>query len=369
MAILLAPRIVNDVQLERIADTVWDYGSAETVNIPKSRRNVLSRSFRDVTGHHTVPQPHVFEVYNADIYGPDAIARTDDGHLILNTIGGDRFFLSLSILRQFRAAPIRTVKWVLGDNPEQDAPVWTEPVFSLVGLRSLSYYHWTVEFLPKVRAIQQYEQVTGLRPIVLIEPDPPDWKLESLDLLGIERQQLREWTEGWAQVEHLITSPHRPKRPDRLVPSPDDIEWVRNQILSNLKIETESKRVYVSRADAENRQVVNEDEVFELLSEYGFESYVLSDLAVAEQARLFASAECIIAPHGAGLTNLVYTRDAAIIELFLEDVIRPYYYIHAQELGLEYNHLLCERRESNILVDLDELRTCVEKTLEGVESK
>ena len=52
--------------------------------------------------------------------------------------------------------------------------------------------------------------------------------------------------------------------------------------------------------------LLNEDEVIETVEAFGYEVVTLSGLDLGSQARLFAAASHVIAPHGAGLSNLVF---------------------------------------------------------------
>ena len=81
------------------------------------------------------------------------------------------------------------------------------------------------------------------------------------------------------------------------------------------------KRVYISRNNSPRRIITNEKELEDLLHKYNFEKYYLEDLSVEDQISLFHSAECVVAPHGAGLVNLVYSNsDTTVLEIF------PQYY-------------------------------------------
>ncbi|MBD1921548.1 glycosyltransferase family 61 protein [Microcoleus sp. FACHB-831] len=42
------------------------------------------------------------------------------------------------------------------------------------------------------------------------------------------------------------------------------------------------------------------------LKKFGFEQVTLESLSVSDQAALFSSAQVVIAPHGAGLSNVVF---------------------------------------------------------------
>jgi len=64
--------------------------------------------------------------------------------------------------------------------------------------------------------------------------------------------------------------------------------------------------IYISREDASIRRLSNEVDVIALIQPMGFRTVLLSTLSFEAQVQLFRSAKMIIAPHGAGLTNLLF---------------------------------------------------------------
>jgi glycosyltransferase involved in cell wall biosynthesis len=76
------------------------------------------------------------------------------------------------------------------------------------------------------------------------------------------------------------------------------------------------RRLFLGRGPGSRRRLANEDQFIEHAARYGFENIGMDGRSVAEQARLFAEAAFIIAPHGAALTNILFaTPDACVLEL------------------------------------------------------
>jgi capsular polysaccharide biosynthesis protein len=62
----------------------------------------------------------------------------------------------------------------------------------------------------------------------------------------------------------------------------------------------------------------------------------LEYLTVEAQAKLFATAKVIVAPHGAGLSNLIFCKKGTkIIEIFPPTYTVPCFWIISQQLGLD----------------------------------
>lgn len=79
------------------------------------------------------------------------------------------------------------------------------------------------------------------------------------------------------------------------------------------------KAIYVARTDASQRPLRNEAEVQRLCQSRGFAPVVPGRMPMAEQAAVFSAARRIVAPHGAGLANLVFCHPAAaLLELMMD---------------------------------------------------
>lgn len=65
-------------------------------------------------------------------------------------------------------------------------------------------------------------------------------------------------------------------------------------------------RIYISRTLAKNRKLLNETDIEKIAAIWGFTVVHLENMSLSEQVTTFQAAEYILAPHGAGLTNLVF---------------------------------------------------------------
>jgi capsular polysaccharide biosynthesis protein len=84
-------------------------------------------------------------------------------------------------------------------------------------------------------------------------------------------------------------------------------------------------------------------ELLEKLRLLGFQCIDLEGLGLLEQAEIFSRADCVIAPHGAGLTNILFCRPGTIVvDIFAPTYVNACYWVMANELGLAYSYLLGE---------------------------
>lgn len=84
----------------------------------------------------------------------------------------------------------------------------------------------------------------------------------------------------------------------------------------SLQQSTGKKRIYISRQNAGKRKFDEEQPILTLLKKYGFETVHLELSSLKQQLELFAQAEVVIGIHGAGLTNLLWSSQCSVIEIF-----------------------------------------------------
>lgn len=66
------------------------------------------------------------------------------------------------------------------------------------------------------------------------------------------------------------------------------------------------EKIYISRASASARRMVNEKELEAALSEAGFTIMTLEGRSFQEQVALFSRAKVVVGPHGSGLANVIF---------------------------------------------------------------
>ena len=107
-----------------------------------------------------------------------------------------------------------------------------------------------------------------------------------------------------------------------------------------------AKRIYISRTGT--RKIKNEHQLIKKLSEYHFQVFELENMSTQEQQYLFSQAELIIAPHGAGLTNLIFTKPSAkVLEFFSSSYQNACYSSLCALNGIDYYYNVSENSEIN----------------------
>ena len=98
--------------------------------------------------------------------------------------------------------------------------------------------------------------------------------------------------------------------------SPRAYKWLGYRIPSNSKAGDRGNKIFVSRAGAAERHVVNEAEIMDSLESWGFESYLLEEMDFTDQIKLFAGAETVVRPTGVGLINMISVQEVDVVRMF-----------------------------------------------------
>jgi capsular polysaccharide biosynthesis protein len=209
-------------------------------------------------------------------------------------------------------------------------------VVSLVGEGQVNYYRWLMETLPRMRFV--HSKRFAYEWIYCCQAQP--FHRESIRLLGCDSSRIVSSNQcRYLQAQDLIV----PKLVNES--EPWIIPWLRQQFLPearNTQPKALPKRIYITRRKADSRRVTNEAELLEKLRLRDFVVIVLEDCGWLNQVALFQNAEIIIAPHGAGLANLVFASvSALVIELIAEAYPFTFFPEISRQLGIEHHLLFC----------------------------
>jgi hypothetical protein len=86
------------------------------------------------------------------------------------------------------------------------------------------------------------------------------------------------------------------------------------------------RRIYIDRRSSENRPILNETALVEALEVLGITPVKIEDLSFLQQVALFSQCELIVAPHGAGLSNLVFAPHGARVVEIVPHTLRNWCY-------------------------------------------
>lgn len=340
--------LVTRDELTRSDRCLW-YDAEErfVVNAPTSFDPLPPEVERKIGAHH-ISQPFVCELTDVELVGPQAVAITRQNEYVFEESLGSFHLLLRSLFAAIRTGVIPRRR-SSRSHPDVGTAV------SLVGPWCRGYYHWFSDYLLRLEGVEHYAEETGTRPTLVVPPDPPEWMLSSLELAGFGDYDRLEWTGSRATIGSLVVPSLRRETdltqpPVGYVFSPRAYQWLGRRIRSNVETDGEPTKVFISREKAAERHVVNQDQLMDVLGDRGFEKYVLEDLPFREQVRLFANADAIVAPNGAGLINMIFGEDPDVVTLFGAYVNACYPNL-ADTLGFGSAIVRCEPRALDMRVD------------------
>lgn len=202
------------------------------------------------------------------------------------------------------------------------------------------YWHWMVDLLPRLHLLRRHERDVGPVDRIVISPVKARFQSEMLDALGVDRSRLLETHRDAFHIraDRVLAPSITQQVPARWV-----CDFLHNELgpkLGASNAET-SELLYVSRNDARNRRLLNEDQMMAKLSPLGFRMVTMTGRTVADQAAFFRNARVVITPHGSGLTNMVFSNPGTVvIELFQPAYVNTCYWAIADFLGIDYYALI-----------------------------
>lgn len=206
----------------------------------------------------------------------------------------------------------------------------------LSGLLNDVYFHWMMDVLPRIDLLQRSGIALDEIDHFLVNSHLP-FQQESLQRLGIPLSKTLEPRDyPHVQATELIV-PSFPASPSWMP------FWaccfLRQTFLPRAGMQG-GDRFYISRGKTSTRRLINEAELLNCLEPLGFRCVTTEALSISEQATLFSQASLVIAPHGSGLTNLVFCNPGTrVIELFSPHYVYPCYWLISNWLGLDYAYL------------------------------
>lgn len=202
------------------------------------------------------------------------------------------------------------------------------------------YYHWIVDSLPKLFLLREaglFDKVDYF----LVPNYSADYHRETLDYFGIKADKIISvLAEHHIQADKLILSSYTRidgHHPQWACKGLHDIFVGPHPSVQNDRL------LYISRADAKQRKVLNEPELIAMLQKYGFEIHTMSALSMSQKAQLLNSARLIVGPHGSGSVNFVLCKPGTtILDLLPDNCVAPFICDVSTKSGLIYEYLLCE---------------------------
>lgn len=230
-----------------------------------------------------------------------------------------------------------------------------------------NYYHWVLDCL--LRMMQVYERLSD---VVLLLP-------ESYKDVSYVMESLRYFS--GLRIEY-IPKGHSAMVSSAVIPQmqpigrnfdPEELRRYRSLFVDEHVQQDVSRRIFVTRNNANKRRIINRKELMPILDEYGFEVVDFEKLSFQEQISLMQSTEYLIAGHGAGLANALFLKNGAkVFELakkptHREDFVNGLFFTLCSALSLPYYIQLCEPVNPDVYFVEADIRVQVESFKRNIE--
>lgn len=224
------------------------------------------------------------------------------------------------------------------------------------------YGHWLADVLPRLYCIKESLQEYTL----LLPAHYTSFQLSTLAPFKITSRN----------IEYLEVNKNYMVPDLTLVPHIGSSCNAKDEVLQNLRAfylnyyfekswPIASKKIYISRAKQNKRQIINEAEIETLLLAHGFEIIFPENLTFDEQVSIFAACKILVGLTGSGLTNMLFMQTSnSVLEFRLKgDEHNLHYFSMSSAMQLNYFYMQCsadgnDRLTSDFYVDpiiLDEL--------------
>lgn len=241
---------------------------------------------------------------------------------------------------------------------------------SIINLFDGNYYHWVNDILPWIKVYLYIVKSIPEAKLLTNNFEEGSFQLQYLSLLGVSRDQIIMKRSNYTLVNKALV-PHLPyltiSQNDRWnymhILLPNNYHWLRKMLIRSLN--KGDKNIYIKRKVG-SRSVKNENEVVKVLSPYNFVTLELEQLSVGDQIKYFSAAECIVAAHGAGITNIAYCKQGVkLIEFFPADrstLTTSAFYQISRFLEIDHHYIICKSdKQEDMYVNTNVLSETLEK--------
>jgi capsular polysaccharide biosynthesis protein len=227
------------------------------------------------------------------------------------------------------------------------------------------YYHFLIERLPKLFYAIQHFGLGVSEPLEILRNEHlPDYQKKIFANLR-RRFPLVSFTpvpenERWHYDQLFAVDYTQNARLSFADPSV--LEFIRSLCFDDLphSLKRPDRKLWVSRADAKKRRILNEKDLVPILERAGFEIIEPGTLDFTDQVKLFSEASQIAGPHGAGLTNLLFAAPGTpVLEIFSQSDIRSTFFLLSRSLQHQYNYVLGGQEKSRGSFNVDPKRFAI----------
>lgn len=125
---------------------------------------------------------------------------------------------------------------------------------------------------------------------------------------------------------------------------------LRREVYSKIDVKRKlPKFILVSRKKALSRRLINENELYLNLKNFGFKLLEFENYSIDEQIQFSINCSIMVGYHGAGLTNLIFMKkNSLVIEIRNKFYAHPHMEMFAKAQNVKFKIFYCEKNLSNL---------------------
>ncbi|HBI04860.1 MAG TPA: hypothetical protein DDY49_12625, partial [Paenibacillaceae bacterium] len=300
-----------------------------------------SFDWNDILLFKKIPQPFVSSIDQGRFWGMGGgVVFTSDGKIVADVSQETDLFQET-----FRYS-------FFANKTLPSSTVYNGTIGVLRGKYDVNYFHWMFDVIARIDLLRKTEIPIDKYITNVAFP----FQDELLTFLGIPREKRIQTNIQLNITSQRLLAPSYTGSSLGLIPK-WACDFLRKELLVNIEKIPGYERIYISRLNANHRKIENHEEIMDALSAHGFRQIILEKEPVWRKIQIFNSAQFIVAPHGAGLTNLVFCEPGTkVIELFNPNWMLPCYWMISNYVGLDYYYLRGVGGELSNPVDVKKIR-------------
>ena len=201
-----------------------------------------------------------------------------------------------------------------------------------------NYYHFLYDALPRFGIFE--ESFPGREVEAVVVPHASRYQRELLELVGVPGRRIQPARNRAFRGDTVLV----PSTPNQHLDAPRwSTDWLRDRLRPTAVGGPD--RLYLTRGSRPNtRRYVEEPALWPQLRRLGFTCVDAGTLSVQDQINVFSSADVIVSPHGAALTNLVFAKHGVrVLELFADDWVHLGLWAISEAIeGCTYRYLVAD---------------------------
>ncbi len=220
-----------------------------------------------------------------------------------------------------------------------------------------SYYHFTIESLPKLYLLRDFIS----RSTLVFPKNIMKFHSEWFNILNVTNITFIDNNEIVYTPLAISTSFTSRDLNHHNIILPEFRNWVIDHIQNINSIKYD--KIFIGRQNATRRKILNLEEVKETLTKLGYIYIEMEDYSVVDQIKLFHNAKQIISVHGAALANMCFASSyTKILDLIVAEFKQWCFLKMAIILNIDYDLFPCKGDNNNeapgyqnIIIDIKKL--------------